>query len=81
MNTVGQFLEMLGFSISALRKWLGIIAEKAPELAPSIGAWLAKLDEPLSSENLVAVITSLPVELSEVLKFHLDPRDHPSSGA
>lgn len=78
--TVGQFLGLVGLAMDALKEWLLLVAEKAPDLKPAILAWLEKLDQPLSSENLVAALASLPVELGDVLKFRLDPREHPSSG-
>lgn len=79
--TVADFLKLLGFAADALADLLRAIALKVPELAGTAEALIAKLNEPLTAENMAAVLAIIPQELINIVKGKLDPRDHPSGGA
>jgi len=78
---VAEFLKLIGFSAEALADFLRAIAIKVPELATTVEEWIAKLNEPLTAENLAAVLAVLPTELLAILRGQLEPRQHPSDGA
>lgn len=79
--TVADFLKLLGFASDALADFLRAVALKVPELAATVEELIAKLNEPLTAENMAAVLAILPQELINVVKGQLDPRNHPSDGA
>lgn len=79
--TVADFLKLLGFASEALADLLRAIAVKVPELAETAEALVAKLNEPLTMENMAAVLAVIPQELVNVVKGQIDPRQHPSDGA
>lgn len=79
--TVADILKVLGFAADGLADYLRAIATKFPELEPTVAEWLAKLEAPLSGDNLVAVFKVLPEQLLNIVQGKLDPRPHPSDGA
>ena len=50
----------------------------APDLKPKADEWIDKLGAAVSPENLANLAAALPAEAADILRGHLNPKDHPS---
>jgi hypothetical protein len=76
--TLLEILNRLALSGSELVLLLEALKLKAPDLAPQIDEWLAKLNDSIGTEALVSLATVLPSEIANIAQGQLDPHDHPS---
>lgn len=65
-----------GGAASALESQL--VAEEAahPEWKPAIDPILAALNSDFGADNIKALLTALPPELSDIAKLHFNPTPH-----
>lgn len=73
-----EILTKAGVAGAELVALLEAVKLKAPDLAPQVDEWLAKLGTAVGSANLVALAEALPRELASIGRGDFDGRKHPS---
>ena len=78
MTLLEVLVKAAGAPLSKLLEILGVAAAASPDLAPAADAIAERLKQPIDLEGLAK---ALPGELQDILKGHLNPREHPSDYA
>lgn len=76
--TLLDILTKAGLAAEHVIALLEQAAISAPDLAPSINDLILKLQTVVDPANLAALAASLPAEVLEIAKGHLNPKSHPS---
>ena len=76
--TILELLQKLTGGAQGLTELLMRVRTELPDLAPVADNWLALLGSAASQENLVELASVLPAEIANIIKGHIDPKDHPS---
>lgn len=80
MTILDLLAKMIG-PVGGLVRVLEAAKLQAPDLAPQIDEWLAKLGAAASQSNLVTLAKVLPEEIAAIAGGKIDPRSHPSDAA
>lgn len=78
MTLLELLSQVTGISAEKLATMLEQVGDKVPDSKPVADAWLAKLQEAITPQTLLAMFTALPAELSEAARGHFASKDHPS---
>lgn len=77
--TLADIFEAAGVAMSKFRSTLAAIAASNPDHADEIAGFVAKLDQPMSAENLTAVLGAIPAELADIVKLQFHGVSSPSN--
>lgn len=81
MTILAWLQKLTGLPVDKLIDVLEAVANGSTDLAPIALELLSKLREELSHADLVTLAKELPAEVIEIIKGHLEPKDHPSDAA
>ena len=77
-----NWLRLLGIGISRSTDDLVRLVDAGGDASPALRViadeWLARLHGAVGEKNINRLLLALPVELDNIKRLKLDPRDHPS---
>jgi len=76
--TLLELLQKLAAGLPNLVAVLTEAGDRAPDLKPTLDAWIAALESAVTPENFAALAGALPAELLDIARGKISPHDHPS---
>lgn len=81
MTLADILLKAAGIPADKLRELAAAGAEAAPDLAPIADTLISRMDEELTTEKWLALVSALTSEAQDIAHGELRPRSHPSDAA